>query len=109
MADNTVGQTYRLRIFTYNNDVLRKIVVPDSLTLALYDPNNILVYSDNKPIPVPIQDPNNNNATTSAYLFSVPGTAFAIEAPDSAPYRAIVSGPYMGDLLQNSIPITVSG
>lgn len=108
MADTNVGNSLRLKAFAYSEGLPRQIITPDSLTLVLYDPSNVLVYTDNKPIPVAVPDPNNSSNTVTAYYFTLPGNRFTISTKDGAPYLAQVIGSYGSAPFNNSIPIKVA-
>lgn len=107
--DTNIGNTIHLKAFTYDKTAgVRQIITPDSLTLTLYNPANQTVYTDNKPIPFQVPDPNDSTKNVTGYLFTLPGQSFTISTQREAPYLAQISATYASAPIQNSIPINVA-
>jgi hypothetical protein len=57
--------------------------LPATINLSLYDPSNVLVYSDNNPIPI-------QNLSTYFWEFWIPANALLVQTFDEANYTALV-------------------
>jgi len=78
--------TLQLQVFLASDYAVTDNDTPTLLTLALYDPSNVLVYSTN----APIAHPPVNNTDAYWFEFTLPADSLIISTYDEANYTALV-------------------
>lgn len=66
MSDLSKWSTSKARVYTYDQAVPRALQDPVSISCYLYDPNNVVIYQDNKPL-------KDSSFAVGVFDFSIPG------------------------------------
>jgi len=96
--------TLQLKVFLASEYAVVNNDIPTNLSFALYDPSNVLLYTNNGPI----AHPPTNNTAAYWFEFTVPADNLLVTTYDEANYLALVrANMASGRTITNTVQIKV--